>query len=125
MWAVASVAVGGILTTRSSPWARAFGQQTLGWGAADLGIVVVLNLVQSRRRARLPDPDAPRVLEREQRRLRKVLWINVVADAGYLLGGVALWRLPQAKAAGAGAAIALQGAFLMLHDGYHAVGTRA
>jgi hypothetical protein len=121
VWAAGSIAVGGILATRQNPWWRAFGQQHVGWGAADLGIVAVLNVVQARRRSRMSHPDGPRTLEREQRRLRQVLWVNVAADAGYLLGGIALWRHPKAQASGAGAAIAVQGAFLMLHDGYHAL----
>lgn len=122
VWAAGSVAVGGLLATRRDPWLRACGQQHVGWGAADLGIVAVLNVVQARRRSRMAHPDGPQVLDREQRRLRRVLWINVAADAGYLLGGIALWRTSKPEASGAGAAIALQGAFLMLHDGYHALG---
>jgi hypothetical protein len=121
VWALASVAVGGASATRRDGWWRAFGQQNLGWGAANLVIVGVLEVVRSRRRSRLPNPDAPTVLEREQRLLRKALWVNVAADTGYVLGGVVLWCQPRDTASGAGLAIAVQGAFLLLHDGYHAL----
>jgi len=60
---------------------------------------------------------------REQRRLRTVLLINVAADAGYVAVGIVLWRRGWPRASGAGAAIAIQGAFLLVHDTYHAFGT--
>jgi hypothetical protein len=122
VWAAASIVGGALLTVRRDPWWRAFGQQHLGWGAVDLVIVAVAEGLQSRRMGRLADPYSAAELEREGRRLRTVLLINVVADAGYLVGGVLLGRAQRPRAAGAGAAIAVQGAFLLLHDGYHALG---
>jgi len=122
-WAVGSIALGGALMARPEPWWRAFGQQHLGWGVVDLGIVAAVNTFQARRMRRLADPYRPSVLMREQRRLRTVLLINVAADAGYVAGGIALWRRAQPQASGAGAAIALQGAFLLVHDVHHALGS--
>lgn len=120
-WAVASVAVGGILSSRRDPWWRAFGQQHLGWGAADLGIVAVAHLLQGRRMRRLANAYAPAALDRERRQLRRILRVSVVADAAYVVGGAALWQLrrPDPRVAGAGVAIMLQGAFLLLDDGLH------
>lgn len=120
-WAAASIAIGGAVTLRSDPWWRAFGQQHLGWGVVDLGIVAIANTLQTRRMRRLVDPYAPAALERERRRLRTVLLINVVADAGYVVGGLVLWRARRPRASGAGAAIAVQGGFLVIHDAYHAL----
>ncbi|MET0694652.1 MAG: hypothetical protein ABWX96_06880 [Propionibacteriaceae bacterium] len=124
LWAAASIAVGAPLAARAEPWWRAFGQQHLGWGVVDLGIVAVLNTVQARRMSGLANPLAPAALAREQRRLHRVLLINVAADAGYLIGGLVMWRRrSQPRVSGAGAAIALQGAFLLAHDAYHAWGS--
>lgn len=74
---------------------------------------------------RLPDPFSPAALEHERAQLHRVLLINVVADAAYVAVGVALWRSARPGAAGAGAAIAVQGAFLLLHDAQHARGSGA
>lgn len=132
VWAAASIVAGGVLATRSDRWWRAFGQQHLGWGAVDLAIVVVATRWQDRRMGRLADPFAPAALEHERRQLRKVLLVNVVADAAYVVVGVVLWRSPLStvwrsqshpRAAGAGAAIVVQGAFLLLHDARHAWGS--
>ena len=124
VWAVGSIAVGLALATRPDPWWRAFGQQHLGWGAADLGIVAVADLLRTRRMRRLPNPYAPVALDRERRHLRTVLLASVAADVGYVVGGAILWRRCRSdpRAAGAGAAIVLQGAFLLLDDGAHVRG---
>lgn len=123
-WAAASIAGGLVLATRSHPWWRAFGQQHVGWGAADLGIVAVAHRLQNRRMRRLPNPYAPAALERERRQLRTILLASVAADAAYVVGGAALWRVRRhdARAAGAGAAIVLQGLFLLWDDASHVRG---
>lgn len=122
VWGVASIAAGlGLAAARRDPWSRAFGQQNAGWGAVDLAIVVVAQRVKARRMARLPDPHAPAALAREGRTLRRVLLLNVGLDAGYVVGGAALWRWRRGQPgpAGASAGIVLQGAFLLLHDAWH------
>ena len=126
-WGGTSVAVGLALAVRRDPWWLAFGLQNAGWGVVDLGIVAALTLTQNRQLRRLADPYAPAELERRRRRLQTVLLINVAADAGYVLGGLALCRRRPERpaAAGAGAAIVVQGAFLLLHDGFHAWRSRA
>ena len=123
VWAAGSIIGGLAFAARRDPWWRAFGQQHVGWGAADLGIVGALAVVQRRRMAKLANPYAPAVLERERRRLRTILWVNVAADAGYCVLGLMLSRRAEPRAAGAGAAIIVQGAFLLAHDTQHAVAT--
>lgn len=121
VWAVGSIVGGLVLAARRDPWWRAFGQQHLGWGAADLGIVGALALTQRRRMAKLDNPYAPAVLGRERQRLRRILWVNVAADAGYCVLGLMLSRRADPRAAGAGTAVVVQGAFLLAHDARHAI----
>lgn len=119
-WGAASVAAGlGLAAARRSPFATGFGLQNAGWGAVDLAIVVVATRLKRRRMARVPDPYAPDAVAAESRTLRRVLWVNVVLDAGYVAGGAALWR-GRPAVAGAAAGIVVQGAFLLLHDAHHA-----
>lgn len=123
LWAAVSIAAGAVAANRSEPWWRGFGHQHVGWGAVDLGVVAVAGALQNRRMRRLGNPYEPHALDRERRWLRRILLVNAVADAAYVAGGAALWHTRPAGsyAAGAGAAIALQGAFLMLHDAQHAI----
>jgi uncharacterized protein DUF6992 len=120
VWAAASIAAGGALASRRDPWWRSFGQQHVGWGVVDLAIVGVVQAAQRRRLSRLADPYAPSTLERERRHLRTILVVNAIADAGYCALGAELARRSDRRAAGAGAAIVIQGAFLLLHDSHHA-----
>lgn len=123
-WSVVSLAAGAALAARRDPWWRAFGQQHVGWGLVDLGIVAVARRLQTRRMARLDDPYGEAEQQHEGRQLRRVLGINVAADAGYVVLGAVLWRRRSSspRASGAGAAIVVQGLFLFLHDGHHALG---
>jgi hypothetical protein len=118
-----SIAAGLIFATRQDRWWGAFGQQHVGWGVVDLLIVAVASRLRDRRMSRLPDPYDPAAMQREQRTLRAVLIGNVVADAGYVTTGAVLWSRTDPRASGAGAAIVLQGLFLLLHDAYHARGS--
>ena len=122
-WSAVSIAGGLLLLLRrNDPWWRAFAQQHIGWGAVDLAIVAVVDQLQNRRMRRLPDPYAPNAVDHERRRLSIILAANAVADAGYCVFGGLLWRRSsRPRAAGAGAAILIQGAFLMVHDSYHAI----
>ncbi len=125
-WALGSIAAGAVLAARPDPWWRAFGRQHVGWGAVDLAIVALVNTLQARRMCRLPNPYGPAELEHERRTLRRVLLVNVVADAGYVVLGAVLWRGRQdPRASGAGAAIVVQGTFLLLHDAHHAARSSA
>jgi peptidoglycan/LPS O-acetylase OafA/YrhL len=101
-WSAASI-VGGVAVWAAgrSPQARAFGRQTLAWGAVDAAIAAF--------GASRPDPDP--------RRLRRILLINCVADVGYLALAATAWRKGRT---GDGAAIAVQGAFLLALDSHYA-----
>lgn len=122
VWSLGSLALGTVMAPRRDPWWRSFGQQHVAWGAVDLGIVAVVQALQRREMTRLPDPYVPAVLERRRRHLRAILIGNAVADAGYVTTGLVMWRRmrDRPRAAGAGAAIVVQGLFLLLHDAHHA-----
>jgi hypothetical protein len=101
-WSAASIAAGAALWAAGrTDTARHFGRQTLAWGVVDAAIAAF--------GASRPAPDPAR--------LRKVLLVNCAADVGYLaLGAAALrrgWR-------GDGAAILVQGAFLLALDSHYA-----
>ncbi len=127
VWALGSIGVGALLASRRDRWWRSFGQQHLGWGAVDLGIVGIVQLLQRRAMERLPDLYDPEVLDVRRRHLRRILLGNAIADVGYVVVGAVMWRRLRSnpRAAGAGAAIVIQGTFLLLHDGHHARGSRA
>lgn len=104
-WAAASAAVGVGLALR--PATRAFGRQTALWGAVDGAIA----LVGARRRVSRGPTDPAR--------LRRVLLANAGLDVGYVAGGAWLlrdgrWRGGRWK--GDGAAVVVQGAFLLVLD---------
>lgn len=122
-WCVLSTVVGLPLANRDDAWWRAFGRQQVGWAAVDAGVVVVTDVLRRRRMRTVGHPYAPAALAHERRVLRRVLAVNAAADALYVVGGVALWRSsPDRPArAGAGAGIVVQGAFLCVHDTFHAL----
>lgn len=100
-WAVASVLAGGVLSL--APGTRGFGRQTAAWGAID-GVIAA---VGARNRARRGPTDPAR--------LRKVLLVNAGLDVGYLALGAALLRTRRWR--GDGAAVLVQGGFLLVLDG--------
>ncbi|HVM27676.1 MAG TPA: hypothetical protein VM433_08390 [Mycobacteriales bacterium] len=103
-WAAASTLVGAGLAAR--PATRGFGRQTAAWGLVDGAIA----LVGARRRASRGPTDPGR--------LRRVLLVNAGLDVGYIATGLALARHPRApeRLRGDGAAVVVQGAFLLLLD---------
>lgn len=101
-WSALSVAGGAALWAKGgSEDVSRFGRQSVAWGAVDAALVGF--------GAARPAP--------EPRRLRRVLLLNCVADLGYLAVGAAAlrrgWR-------GDGAAIVVQGAFLLALDSHYA-----
>ena len=104
-WAAGSLAVGAALSLR--PATRGFGRQTAAWGAVDGAIA----LVGARNRAAQGPTDPAR--------LRRVLLVNAGLDVGYLAAGLAMVRLPAARARGLrgdGLAVLVQGGFLLVLD---------
>jgi hypothetical protein len=99
-WAAGSVAVGALLSVPRGT--RGFGRQTLAWGAVDGAIA----LVGSRRRAARGPTDPER--------LRRVLLVNAGLDVGYLATGA--WLVRDGRWRGDGAAVVVQGLFLLVLD---------
>ena len=98
-WAVGSMVLGAALS--ADPRTRGFGRQTAAWGLVDVAIA----LVGARRHAAgRTTPPA---------RLRRVLLVNAGLDVGYVAGGAALLRT---RWRGDGAAVVVQGAFLLWLD---------
>jgi hypothetical protein len=120
-WSVASIAVGTPLAligrTMDTTQVSEFGRQTAAWGAVDAAIAGVGFLTHLRRGALSEDQAG-----RQMRKLRNLLLVNAVADLGYIAGGMAIVGRSRRgmsslrMGAGDGAAIALQGAFLLVLD---------
>lgn len=123
VWCVLSTAAGLPLAARGDAWWRAFGRQQVGWAAVDAGVVVAAGALRKRRMRRAGNPYALTALRRERRGLRRVLLLNAAADVLYVAGGAWLWRAnpDRPERAGAGAGIVVQGAFLAVHDTFHAL----
>jgi len=130
-WSAVSIAGGSVLLAvgrmRDRPALRAFGVQSAAWGVVDLAISGVGELRRRRRLATLPDPSAPSVQASEGRSLRRILLVNAALDVGYVTAGLAglAWSLrrrpdPSATIAGHGAAVVVQGGFLLAFDLGHA-----
>ncbi|WP_082556545.1 hypothetical protein [Modestobacter sp. Leaf380] len=107
-WAAASVVAGAALSL--SPRTRGFGRQTAAWGAVD-GVIAGVG-AHNRRRRGPTDPG----------RLRRVLLVNAGLDVGYLALGAALLRTDRWR--GDGAAVVVQGAFLLALDSTAAAALR-
>jgi len=128
-WSVASVSIGLSLALigrkmDSAPVSQ-FGRQNAVWGAVDAAIAGV-GLMTRRKRGVLSDDQ----VKRELRKLRNLLVINAVADLGYIAGGIAVASRSRRgvsslrMGAGDGAAIVLQGVFLLVLDVSQAVRLR-
>ncbi|MCX7783797.1 MAG: hypothetical protein N2318_09175 [Meiothermus sp.] len=87
------------------PWQRSFWLTNSVWAAVNSGIALVGLLG--------PEPD--------KAGLRDLLCINAGLDVLYIAGGVFLALQPDARSQGAGWAIALQGAWLLLFDLFNAL----
>jgi len=121
-WGGASL-VGGLIaaTLSDSDAASAYGLQSVAWGAINLGIA---GTVLSRR---APPAEVTYEAERAaERRLQRLLGINLALNSGYILvGGATALSAPEgtrgARQRGHGSAIVVQGAALMLLDAvaYH------
>lgn len=103
-WAVGSTALGLLLS--ASPRTRGFGRQTAAWGAVDGAIAYV----GARRRTTGGGTDPAW--------LRRVLLVNVGLDVGYLAAGG--WLVRDGRWRGDGAAVLVQGAFLLGLDSWAA-----
>ena len=110
-WSAASLAAAAVLARHPGVprSARGFARQTAAWGAVD-GLVAAWGTAARRRRG----PTEPA-------RLRRVLQVNLALDAGYVVSGLAVLRSSRARSRGwhaDGAAVVVQGLFLLLLDGW-------
>lgn len=124
-WGGASVAGGAALavvgSTTGSPFLRAFGSQTVGWGAIEAALAIG---GRARARRLLTDPPAdPAEVAREAARVRRILVVNAALDVLYVAGGLAVATgrgRTDVAARGHGLAAVVQGAFLLAFDAWHA-----
>ena len=95
----------------------AFGRQTAAWGVVD-ALIAGAGVLSRRHRGPLSGDEA----DKKIRSLRTLLLVNAAADVGYIAGGALLiargrrGRKTLRMSAGDGAAIAIQGAFLLVLD---------
>lgn len=120
-WSAASVAIGATiaLVGRRADKAHlvSFGRQSAAWGAID-ALIAGGGVLSRRRRGQLT---AEQEIKKGQG-LRTLLLVNAAADVGYVVGGLLILargrkgRKTLRMEAGDGAAIAVQGAFLLVLD---------
>lgn len=120
-WSATSVAVGTSLVLVGHQMKRdqlsTFGRQNAAWGVVD-SIIAGAGVFSRSRRAPLSHEQAAK----KARSLRKVLLANAVADVGYIAGGLVIavrgrrGESTLRMGVGDGAAIVLQGAFLLALD---------
>ncbi len=114
-WAVLSVLCGVTLWLPGPAWSG-FGWMMLGWGV--INALVALGASRSVRARQ----SAPRPLRDEAKAAARILWINSALDVLYVGVGAAmilLSVLPMTR--GAGAAILVQGVWLLGFDLLHAL----
>lgn len=123
-WAAISILTGGLLALDPARQRKGIGVQFIGWGVVNGLIALVGGRGAEKRRAQLPDPEAPHVQAQERQNLKRLLWINSGLDVLYIAGGLGLargkgrtdpyWR-------GQGWGVMLQGLFLLCFDSLHAL----
>jgi esterase/lipase len=124
LWAALSIAAGALMVAfAGSPWWRGFGIQASIWGGVDAAIALFGQRASRKRRESIAhDREA---VEREARKLRRLLWINAGLDVLYVAGGALLLLtlgVQNLFMAGTGWGIIVQGGFLFFFDLLHAVG---
>lgn len=125
-WNIVNFLTGAVLalgapTTPDPARRRGLASQFMGWAVVNIGIAVVGAWATERRRASLPDPNAPEVAVREARSLSRLLWINAGLDVLYMIGGARLRRNPRPMMSGMGSGIIVQGLLLLIFDVVHAL----
>jgi hypothetical protein len=117
-WAVGNIVVGAVLmVTADGAW-RGVGEMAVAWGAINLAIAL-FGQRSSKRRRSAADGMTPGVMQAEQRKLSRLLWVNAGLDILYILGGVWLAQTRGAtdlRLLGWGWCVVVQGAFLFVFD---------
>jgi len=118
-WSVGSVVAGAIWLLSAAKFWRGLGSQFLGWGAIDGMIAGFALRGAAKSAARLEAGEiAPAEHQRQWLQFERFVWLNVLLEIGYVLGGIWLKRSnphdPQRQGMGWG--IAIQGGFLLIWD---------
>ena len=117
-WSGLSILAGSGLVLSGNAFWQGFGIQAIIWGVIDASIAL---LGRHRARQRSPASYSPDQLLQENRRLRRILWVNTFLDVVYVTGGIVLASLHESIFwQGHGWGIALQGGFLFFFDLIHA-----
>lgn len=127
-WSIASILGGSALALAGQAQRRlslrAFGGQNAAWGVVDLGIAGFGEYRRRGRLATMDDPDDPAVRAAEWGSLCRILRVNAGLDVGYVAAGLAAltWaaRADRPAVVGHGAAVVMQGSFLLAFDLIHA-----
>jgi hypothetical protein len=115
----ASAVVGAVgLGLAKTPQQRGFYGGTLGWSAVNLGIGIP-GLIGALRKE--PPPGSLEAWRKEDAQLRSAFLFNAGLDVGWVALGAFLWQFGLAKEeraplVGAGQAVVIQGAFLLVFD---------
>ncbi len=118
-WSVGSVVAGALWLRSAGKFWRGLGSQFLGWGAID-GLIAGFALRGAAKSAARLESGTITLAEHQRQWLQfeRFIWLNVLLDVGYVLGGVWLKRSsshdPQRQGMGWG--IAIQGGFLLIWD---------
>ncbi|MBS2018370.1 MAG: hypothetical protein JST00_36225 [Deltaproteobacteria bacterium] len=111
-WALASVASGVVMATSNDDGVRFAGIQNIAWGAID-GALAGIALATTKTPT---DPVAAR------RQLSRIFAINAAIDVAYITAGVLMTTLGKDdRVVGSGAAVIVQGGFLLGFDGIAAL----
>lgn len=117
-WSGLSMLAGSGLVLSGNAFWGGFGIQAIIWGIIDAAIAL---LGRRRARRRSLASYSPDQLLQENRRLRRILWVNTFLDVVYVTGGIVLASLHKSIFwQGNGWGIALQGGFLFFFDLIHA-----
>lgn len=118
-WAVGSATAGLIWLRSAGKFWRGLGSQFLGWGVID-GLIAGFALRGATENvARLEQGEiSPEEHQRQWLQFERFVWLNVLLDIGYVLGGAWLKRSqPQdQQRQGMGWGIIIQGGFLLIWD---------
>lgn len=124
-WASVSLFAGFGMSLDNFAPIRAMGQQFMGWGAINALIALFGRRSMRRRKASLADPFDEEVVQKEARKIRRILLINAVLDVGYLWGGSEVAKLTgddeESEWRGHAWGIFVQATFLLLFDIFQAI----
>lgn len=118
-WAVGSVATGLLWLRSASDFFQGMGSQFALWGLVD-GLIAVFGIRSAERNAaRYISGEIDQTKHNQQSRLfETIVWLNVILDLGYILGGAIFKKNNQNnhKREGMGTGIMIQGLFLLIWD---------